>query len=538
LATGLGPTVDRITIELLPKGSPLLKGPAQIKAFLTRVAQPSQQVPSLQHQNAEQSQEIAALKHQIAGLQSRLTAAQQSAQAQQQEVADQKNAWAEANGFTREEGDAIVKQWALDNKDQEAALSAFALKNYPEAARAFQSEADKARELRAKVRQGAPEQNRELLRTELESGEQSANSFQLAAQYHAASQVLEEVRNDAAQAHQEAPTDEVVRDLWLEAAWNTAAARWKEGRLAPGDEGLPALAQAADDYKSLAGEYGALGNIEHNLDALDYLGTVLGMEAERSSGNEAVGLFNQAVQAFHNALGAYPKDYDPEDWAKAQSNLGVFLAAEAERASGDEAVALFDQAVQAFHDALKVGHTGTDIWFQTQVNLGTALAAEGTRVSGDKAAALFDQASQALQDVLDARPAAAFWLEAQLSLADVDLVAGRFDACIEQTRTVDYFRLPPDVIVLGDAVRLGCEWGAGDKMTALLDDRSLQAKADGPAKRSFVWDFDPITTYFAENSPVFAPGRASWIALLNAIRNGDSAGLTAALRQLEPILQQ
>ena len=63
-------------------------------------------------------------------------------------------------------------------------------------------------------------------------------------------------------------------------------------------------------------------------------------------------------------------------------------------------------------------------------------------------------------------------------------------------------------------------------------------KPENTAKlEASVWDFtDSIQILSA--SPTFANGRASWIALFTAVQNGDSAGMTAALHQLEPLLQQ
>jgi hypothetical protein len=52
-----------------------------------------------------------------------------------------------------------------------------------------------------------------------------------------------------------------------------------------------------------------------------------------------------------------------------------------------------------------------------------------------------------------------------------------------------------------------------------------------------IWDFSGAINILSQ-SPAFAAGRASWIALFTAVENGDSAGMTAALKQLEPILQQ
>jgi len=428
LATGLGPAITALTIQLLPKGSPELAEPARIKDLEAQLAQAQQQVHSLKQKNAS--------------LQSQLTAAQQSAQAQRQDVADQTAAWAESIGFTPEQLEASVKQWGLDNKDKEPALSAFALGDYAQAARAFASEADMAHEALAKAPQADPEQKRGLLLKELESSEQSANSFQLSAQYDAAAQTIQKARDDAAKAHQETPNDGVVREIWLGALWREADVRMQESDFAPPDQSLSMLAQSVADFQSLVRDYADRG--------------------------------------------------DHQWWAEAE------------------------------------------IW------VGDGLAAEGERCSGDKATALFDQAVQALQKVLEASTTPALFptrLRAQLLLAHVDGVAGRFGACLEQVSTIDDPRLPPELTVLRDATRFACEWGAGDKRAALLTERSLLVRAGALDERQFVWDFDP-DTFFVENSPTFAPGRASWIAFLTAIRAHDSAGLIAALRQLEPILQQ
>jgi hypothetical protein len=476
LVTGLGPAVNKITIQLLPKRSPLLGGPAQIQALLERVTRLSQQVRSQQRQitglteqNAATTQKNVALTQENIASQAQLAAEQQGAQAERQDVAAEINAWAVDKGFTPDEGDAMVKQWALDNKDKEAAMSAFVLKNYPEAARLFESEAGTARELRAKAMQTAQsalERNRELLRTELEGSERSARSFQLSAQYHAATEALEEVRDDAKLAHQQAPDDEDVRAVWLEATWDAANARLRESDVAPADQSLRLLAQSADDFELLAREYAAQG------------------------------------------AGRY--------WAWMELDLGNTLAAEGTHASGHQAAALFDKSVQTLQNLLRQGDG------YATLNIGMNAPSTVAPVSHDAV-----------------RQFAVTPLGVQINLAAVDLLAGRFGACLEQLRTAYYLQyLPSRVNIMPDAIWLACDWGAGDKKGALEEDKSLQERAHTLVPGTWIYDSDPITTYFADNSPTFAQGRASWIALLTTIRNGDSAGMTAALKQLEPIFQQ
>jgi hypothetical protein len=95
--------------------------------------------------------------------------------------------------------------------------------------------------------------------------------------------------------------------------------------------------------------------------------------------------------------------------------------------------------------------------------------------------------------------------------------------------------LPVTLPLVRNVIKLACQWGAGNKGGALQTEKALLAQALGLPSGS--WDFTGTLHYLAA-SPVFAPGRASWIALFTSVQNGDSAGMTAALHQLEPILQQ
>jgi hypothetical protein len=50
------------------------------------------------------------------------------------------------------------------------------------------------------------------------------------------------------------------------------------------------------------------------------------------------------------------------------------------------------------------------------------------------------------------------------------------------------------------------------------------------------WDSSGAV-HVLSTSPAFEKGRTSWIALFTAVQNGNSAGLTTALHQLEPLMQ-
>ena len=81
---------------------------------------------------------------------------------------------------------------------------------------------------------------------------------------------------------------------------------------------------------------------------------------------------------------------------------------------------------------------------------------------------------------------------------------------------------------------LACQWGGGDRLSAFATERVLFREA--PMLKEQVWDFTD-SLHFLSRSRIFAQGRASWIALFTAVQNGDSAGMTAALHQLQPLMQ-
>ncbi|MGD0902795.1 MAG: hypothetical protein ABR924_07620 [Terracidiphilus sp.] len=394
-----------INISMLPKGSPALLGPAQIEAMLHRTLL---QVNGLQRQ-------VAALKRNAA-----------AAQNQKPDLGASIAEWAQANGFSSAKADEQVQQWAEGIQKQsgqataeQKALAELALKHYAAAAQLFNQASDADRQeigaedaeeqaLQAQVKalqaaqQGLLDKQRVSLRRLLDHSQQAAGAEQLNLQYHQATLTLEDAVAAADAGFKKHPDDKGFHELWLQAAWSAANARWQEGKVSPANESLALLAQSADEFRSLAREYGALGERQEVASAQLGLGTALDEEGRRASGGAVGALFAQAVEAFESALQIYTKDALPQDWAKAQIRLGNVLKDEGLTASGDKAVALLGQAVEAYRNALQVC-TKADLpqeWAKTETNLGTALWMEGERVSGDKAVALLDQAVEALRSAL------------------------------------------------------------------------------------------------------------------------------------------
>ena len=213
---------------------------------------------------------------------------------------------------------------------------------------------------------------------------------------------------------------------------------------------------------------------------------------------------------------------------------------EGEHASGDKALALFSQAMTAYQNALEV-RTRADLpqdWAGTQLALGDVLQDEAGRSNGAEAEALSNQSALAYQSGLEVytkvnMPRA--WAGGQLAIALISLDTSHFDTCVQQFGQISDGLLPPRQVFREDALRFLCEWGAGNKSAALATEKTLLSKA--ASSTPYYWDAT-ATVSLLSNSPAFATDRVSWIAFFNSFYSGDSAGMTGALHQLEPILQQ
>jgi tetratricopeptide (TPR) repeat protein len=246
------------------------------------------------------------------------------------------------------------------------------------------------------------------------------------------------------------------------------------------------------------------------------------------------------MQAYQNSLQFTTKAAWPKEWATAQASLGHVLTVEGEHSSADKALGLFSQAIAAYQNALQVA-TQADLplyWAVIQMLLGDVLQDEAGRSSGAEAVALFNQSAQAYQnafEVITKDNYSQYWAGGQLALASISLDTSRFDTCVQQFGQISDGLLPPRQVFREDALLFLCEWGAGNKSAALESEKTLLSKAADATP--YYWD-TTATVSLLSNSPAFATDRASWIAFFNSFYSGDGAGMTAALHQLEPLLQQ
>lgn len=422
----------KVTIQLLPKGSPLLKGPAQIEAMLYRY---SQQIHKLQAQVSE-------------------------AQPQKPDFARDLQAWAAQNGFSYEEADREVRSWAdgiQKQKDRatlrQKMLAELAQRNYDAVIQLAGQGMDASGEDLDAAEKAYLEAQRKALREYLSWANSQANAYRLKLQYHQATAVLEKARERAAREHQRYPEDVALRGIWLSAFHKAVDARIEEGNFGSAADSLALLARSVEDYRLLLQEHsspderkawamtqmnmgialaraGDRGNGESSRALLaqaveayrktlevatkadwpdawatvqNNLGNALLTEGEIVKGEESIKLLEQAVQAYRNALEIHTRTANPEEWAMAQNNLGVALEDEAERVGGADALRLSEEAVQAYQRALEV-RTRADLpqdWARTQGNMGAALDYQGQRATGDRALELLAQAVQAYQGALE-----------------------------------------------------------------------------------------------------------------------------------------
>jgi tetratricopeptide (TPR) repeat protein len=366
---------------------------------------------------------------------------------------------------------------------------------------------------------------------------------------------------------------------WAMTQNNLGNALMDEGERARGDKAAALLDQAVQAYRSALEVFTKADLPQSWATTQCNLGIALDDEGKRASGDKAAALFDQAVQAYRSALEVFTKEAMPQGWAQTENNLAIALGDEGRRASGDKAAALFDQAVQAYRSALEV-YTKADLpqqWADAQSNLGAALENEGARASGDQAAALFDQAVQADRRALEVRTRADLpqdWATTEanlmglyhdmtfqfadalnvarelvdfnpnadnrMNLLEAELTGADFQECIQQAAKLDDNALAQEkgLMPVRDVIGFACQWGARENAAALAADQRFLARvqADPSFSRSG-WTFKG-TLHFLSQSPAFASGRTSWLALFTAVQNRDSAGMSAALHQLEPTLQQ
>ena len=542
-----------ITIKMLPQGSLALLGPTQIEAMLHRL--------SLQNKHLEQENRV--VKGELAAAQGQ----------KPDDLAQAMTEWATANGFAAADADKRIQEWAKEiqtRKDQATAeqqeLAELALKHYAVAAPMFHKDAtDRFAALREK-QQRDREEDRKEFQAAVDKQYQSANAYQLASQYHQATQVLEDTRDEAAEQHRISPEDPAYRSIWLDTVLRLADARKAEGASGKASESAALLAQSIKDYRELLKERSAQAERQDWARAQTNLGLALSDQGERSSGAEATELLAQSVEAYRAALEVYTKADLPQDWARTQNNLGIALKDQGTRSSGAEATKLLAQSVEAYRAVLEV-YTKADLpqdWAMTQSNLGIALRVQGERSSGAEATELLSAAASAFESVLEVSPTSQSIIKAlshidheelfrfdraleldeqafkidpstgnRMDLVEASLTAAHFSQCVEQAVAIDDPVLSTSKIPVRDTIKLACQWGAGQKAAAQQTATALLPQAAG--LHSSGWSFAG-TRHFLASSPAFEPGRASWIALFESLEKGDGAAMAAALHQLDAVM--
>ena len=542
-----------ITIKMLPQGSLALLGPTQIEAMLHRL--------SLQNKHLEQENRV--VKGELAAAQGQ----------KPDDLAQAMTEWATANGFAAADADKRIQEWAKEiqtRKDQATAeqqeLAELALKHYAVAAPMFHKDAtDRFAALREK-QQRDREEDRKEFQAAVDKQYQSANAYQLASQYHQATQVLEDTRDEAAEQHRISPEDPAYRSIWLDTVLRLADARKAEGASGKASESAALLAQSIKDYRELLKERSAQAERQDWARAQTNLGLALSDQGERSSGSEATSLFAQAVEAYRAALGVYTKADLPQGWAMTQSNLGIALWDQGTRTSGAQATELLAQSVEAYRAALEV-YTKADLpqdWAMTQSNLGIALRVQGERSSGAEATELLSAAASAFESVLEVSPTSQSIIKAlshidheelfrfdraleldeqafkidpstgnRMDLVEASLTAAHFSQCVEQAVAIDDPVLSTSKIPVRDTIKLACQWGAGQKAAAQQTATALLPQAAG--LHSPGWNFAG-TRHFLTSSAAFETDRASWIALFESLEKGDGAAMAAALHQLDAVM--
>jgi hypothetical protein len=328
--------------------------------------------------------------------------------------------------------------------------------------------------------------------------------------------------------------------LWAGVQANLSAALDQEASFFQGAQARALFEQATQASQTALEVYTRVDLPQDWARTENNLCNMLGDEASAASAEDAPSFAQKAVEACQNALQVYTKADLPQNWAQTQVVLGYNLWLEALRSGPTPSSALLEQSVQAYRHALEI-YTQKELplyWAWTQDNLAAALADEAIGAGKDQSAALITQALQSYQNLADVFTSAAFprvWATLHISLAELNLWAGRYNACLQNVTGLPDDALSPPQILTRDATKLACQWGAGPNTSASATEKTLLKEA--ASQSGAAWDSQG-TAYFLSTLPEFAKGRASWIALFTAVQNGDAAGMTAALHQLEPILQQ
>lgn len=344
---------------------------------------------------------------------------------------------------------------------------------------------------------------------------------------------------------------------WARTQMSLGIALASAGSFATGEQGSALLSRAVDAYKNALEIYKKTEFPQDWARTQANLGNALLWQGDLASGNEAVGLYKQGAERYEDVLEVFSRKTRPQEWARTQMNICVALREEGQIVGGEQAIILFGQAVDACHHALEV-YVKTNLpqdWARTQMDLGDVYSAQGAAEDANsayesalevnpnskylltKAAHLshdilfqFDLALELQERMMKVEPS----LGTKLNLLEANLTDAHFEACSQKASFIDTAELNPAGVLIQSSIQLACEWAAGNRKGALATEAKLLTEIANAQKH--VWDFAG-TVHFLSASPAFQKGRNSWIALFTSIQNGDAIGMTKALHDLEPLMQ-
>jgi len=354
------------------------------------------------------------------------------------------------------------------------------------------------------------------------------------------SRILLEQAVDAFRDSLEVFTFAGVPQNWAVAQNNLGNVYWLEGERAPTDQAAALYQQAVQAYRNTLLARTKEASPQSWAMTMVNIALILDREGEREpDAAKAVAVFEQAADNVRQALEVFDKEHFPQYWARTKTNLAELLKDEAERLDGSQADALFDQAVAAYQQSLEV-RTRAELpqdWAQSQGGLATLLLEYGERAQGNKSTALLRQSAAAWGNALQVFTQSAFpedWVEMHLGLEETAFAAADSAACLHEAALLPDKLLSSTQLLVRDILRLACQSSAKDWAAAGQTEKTLLSEA-GAAPFAFS-DLTGATAVLSR-SPAYIESRPSWINLFSAVENGDSAGISAALHQLELLLK-
>jgi tetratricopeptide (TPR) repeat protein len=422
ILTDVHPT---LTIVLLPRGSPALLQPAQIEAMLNRLSR-----MSIQNQQLQVS--LNKVEHQKPDFDGLL------------------RNWASTNGLPYDQVDQQMRAWANDVLDhrQEASLTKqgeaeLALRHFENAAKLFQGAVNTSKLALHREQESYLVARRAALRSLFEESTQGADAFQLADQYHQATQIMDDAVKEAAAEHQRYPGDIALRHIWFRAVRYTSYVRVQEGAWAVRHESLnenptALFSKAVDDCKVLLAQIDRSAEQEQYSTLQSVIASAyLALGTDVPHNKDSAEFRSQAVVSARNALDSANKEKDPVAWVRDATIYSLILAMTSLRSYNDDNLPA-DQASQSLSQAIDVLHSILEVtrsknpleWGKTQTVISNVFTLQAMLTSDKRATDLLIQAeasARAALEVLNKTDHPGEWAMAEGSLGS-SLYARSMDA--------------------------------------------------------------------------------------------------------------